>query len=777
MLSGKFICATFDYSTYTKFVPSPLFRKTFVVYEKPKKGVLTIGCTGFYDVYINGHKITKGIIAPYISNPDHIVYYDRYDITEFLCEGRNVLGLQLGNGMQNAVGGQTWSFDKADFRGAPRVAFSVELENNDGTVDVIEANRSVKTAPSSVIFDDLRCGCFCDARNEIQDWAQIKFDDNNWADAYIAETPRGEKRICTAEPVTPIRHIRPISVRKCVVKDYKPRGDVVKDYSDFPSKEREGWLYDFGINTAGIERLKIKGERGQKIDLQFGEYLDENGNPDISNINFFPDGFSQRDIYILSGNGEEIFEPKFTYHGFRYCVVFGITDEQATPDLLTYIVCSSALTERGNFHCSDDIVNRLQAMTRNSTLSNFYYFPTDCPHREKNGWTGDASASCRQTHLNLSPEKSYREWLANIRKAQKENGEIPGIVPTAGWGYEWGNGPYWDAALINLPYYTYIYRGDKEILEENADALFRYANYISRNRTPRGTVGLGLGDWLPITVIKSPLEFTDSVITMDNMKKTAYIFGVLGMELQKEFCLKLYGEIKAAVRKYLIDFKTMTAIGRCQTSQSAAIIYDVFEESEKPQAFKVLLDIVKESDDFADVGFVGFLSIYRTLCEYGEADLAYKMIARPEFPSFGNCVKRGYTALPEDFQPENKLPNSLNHHFYGDISAVFIEYFAGIRVNPYCDDCKEVNIQPCFVKKLTEAVAFYETVCGRVSVKWERTYGGIRLTVEKPDGIYGKIILPKGCVFDDTQTDFRKFEEGVFNITDKNCEPENIIEV
>ena len=776
MLSSKFICASYDFSTYSHFVPSPLFRKAFVVYEKPEKCTLTIGTAGFYDVFINGHKITKGILAPYISNPDHIVYYDEYDITSYLSEGRNVLGIQLGNGMQNAPGGQIWDFEKAEFRGAPRVAFSIELTNKDGSVDVIEANRTVKTAPSPIIFDDLRCGCFYDARNEIPDWAQIRFVDDNWADALIAETPRGERRLCKAEPITPIRHIRPVSIRKCIVNEFRPREDVEKNYSDYPTKEREGWLYDFGITTAGIERLKIRGTRGQKIDLQFGEYLDENGNPDISNVQFYPDGFAQRDIYVLKGEGEEIFEPQFTYHGFRYCIVFGITEEQATPDLLTYIICSSALNERGNFRCSDDTLNRLQAMTRNATLANFYYFPTDCPHREKNGWTGDASMSCCHTHLNLAPDKSYREWLHNVRKSQADDGSLPGVVPTGSWGYNWC-GPAWDAALINLPYFTYLYRGDKKILEENAHAIFRYISFISTKRTKRGTVDFGLGDWCPVTVVKAPVEFTSSVVTMDNLKKSAYIFDALGLTLQKDFCEKLYNEIRTAVRKYLIDFSTFTAKGRCQTSQSMAILYDVFEESEKSEAFKVLLDIIKESDDHIDFGFIGILSIFRVLCKFGRADLAYKMIARHDYPSFGNWVKRGFTALAENFHPEGEFPDSLNHHCFGDISAIFIEYFVGIKVNPYGDDCREVNIEPCFVTALNSAMAFYETVEGRVSVKWERTSVGIKLTVEKPMGVYGEMKLPDGFIFEDNGLTYKKLQEGVFNIIDIKTMPDNIIEV
>ena len=775
MLSKKFICATYDYSTYQNFVPSPFFRKSFYVNKTAVECTVTIGGLGFYDIFINGQKITKGIIAPYVCNPDHIVYFDEYDVTRYLCEGKNVLGIQLGNGMQNCPGGEIWDFEKASFRGAPRVAFSIETEYSDGTVEVIEADKSVKTAPSPIIFDDLRCGCFYDARNEIPNWSEIDFCDDKWDNAVIAETPRGERRICEAEPVVPLKHIRPVKIRKCTLNEFRADKRVDKNCCEYPTKEKTGWLYDFGITTAGIIRLKIKGYRGQKIDLQFGEYLDENGNPDYSNVQFLPEGYSQRDIYVLKGEGEEVFEPQFTYHGFRYVVVLGISEEQATEDLLTCIVCSSALEERGNFTCSDDVLNKLQAMARNATVSNFYYFPTDCPQREKNGWTGDAVNSCRQTHLNLNPDKSYKEWLRNIRKAQRAQGDIPGVVPTDEWGYNIG--PAWDAVLAHLPYFTYLYRGDKEILEENADALFRYAVYIAGRRTKRGTVDYGLGDWCPVTVVKAPVELTSSIMTMDILKKCSYIFNVLGRSLQKDYCDKVYNEVRAAVRKYFVDWGTMTVSGNCQTSQSMAIFYDVFDESEKPQAAKVLVDIIKQSDDHIDFGFLGILTVFRVLCQYGECDLAYKMIARQDYPSFGDWVKRGFTSMPERFFKAGEFPDSLNHHAFADISAIFIEYFAGIKVNPYGDDCKEVNIEPCFVKALNNASAFYDSVCGKVGVKWERAFNGIKLSVEIPEGIYGEIRLPVGYRFSNTQRSQGKLESGIYEIEEINRIADNIIEV
>ena len=227
MFSEKFICAGYDYTTYTFHVPAPYFRKTFEIDGEVKKSIITLTGLGFYELYVNGQRLTKGILAPYISNPDDLVYYDEYDITECLVPGKNVLGIMLGNGMQNAPGGQIWDFDIAAFRGAPRTAFCVSTEYIDGKIDTFEADDLVKTAPSPVIFDDLRCGCYYDARLEIPGWSEPDFDDSAWKNALPAETPRGEKRLCEAEPIAPVREIKPVLIRKCRLKEYITRGDVV----------------------------------------------------------------------------------------------------------------------------------------------------------------------------------------------------------------------------------------------------------------------------------------------------------------------------------------------------------------------------------------------------------------------------------------------------------------------------------------------------------------------------------------------------------------------
>lgn len=775
VFSTKFICATKDYTTYTHHVPAPYFRKSFVLEdtffdntsEKASCSITLCGL-GFYDLYINGTRITKGILAPYISNPDDILYYDTYDLTPYVHPGKNVLGFHLGNGFMNAPGGQIWDFDKASFRGAPRLAFTLQIQNADGAIINMEADETVKTAPSPVLFDDERCGCFYDARKEIPLWADPSFDDSNWANALYAETPKGEPRLCEAEPIICSEVLSPLTIRPCTLADYHPRGDVVKEADPLPLKVKDGYLYDFGKNISGTVQLTIQGQKGQQVDLQFCEYIDPEGHPDYSNINFFPEGYAQRDIYILKGDGVEIFEPVFTYHGFRYCIVLGLTEEQATKDLLKAKSCHSDLKERGTFSCSDEIFNQLQEMTRRSDLANFFYFPTDCPHREKNGWTGDAAASCEHMLLNLTAETSLKEWCRNLTKAQNKEGALPGIVPTGGWGFAWGNGPAWDAALTYLPYYVYQYTGDKTILEENADAILKYAFYILSRADEKGLIHVGLGDWLPITTIRSPLEVTDSITVLSILYKAAFIFRELHRYDLEHILLIYHGKLREAIRDNLIDEDTLTVEGHCQTSQALALYHHVFDPEEEEEAFRVLMEIIHEDGDKLDCGFLGMRYLFRVLADHGEADLACSLIRGPEYPSYGNFVKRGLTTLPEDFAPEGSFPKSLDHHFFGDISAFFMEYLAGLRPNPFLRDPSEIMVAPLFVKSLSFAEASYKNENGSISVRWGRSHEKkVELTITLQGNFHGVIHLPKGYVLADTETASVPLTSGSFTVTKK----------
>ncbi len=771
---SRFICATKEYNTYEKHISAPLLRKSFRLSSKPENAKITVSGLGFYRLFVNGTEVTKGLLAPYISNSDDIVYFDEYDVADLLTEGENVLGAILGNGMQNCPGGAVWDFHLAKFRSAPKLSLYLEADET-----AVETDESWKCAESPIFFDDLRSGCFYDANRETEGWNQSGFDDSLWQNAFFAERPRGEYRICDAEPIRVQREIKPVSVTENTLEYFKSGFDNGTSGADgtpllkslnYPTVEgdSEGYLYDFGVNTAGVYRLKIKGEKGQRVIIQALEYLPENGKTQFRNIGgFYPTGYGQRDVYILKGEGVEEFIPSFTYHGCRYYHISGITPEQATADLITYLEAYSDFPEKGRFNCSDGMMNKLYEMCMRSAKSNFYYFPTDCPHREKNGWTGDASYSAEYMLMNFGAEKSFREWQRNICKAQNDKGALPGIVPTAGWGFHWGNGPAWDRVIVYLPYYTYLYTGDRQIMEESAHGIMRYLEYLTGKSDEKGLYAFGLGDWCPpgkaTEAYDSPLKFTDTVMVMSICEKAAYIFGELGLTLQKAFAEGLYNKARTAVRENLIDFSTMTASGNCQTSQAMSIFYNVFDECEKSEAFQRLLDCIDAKNGHFDSGYLGNRVIFHVLSMFGKTDLALNMILRPDFPSYTYPILQyDATSMWEDMHLEPK--NSLNHHFFGDIANFFIKRVAGLLVNPNRNSPNEYEIKPNFAEILTFAEADFLMPCGKISVKWEKSGDKITLTLDAPEGSCGVIKLPEGYVFENTDQSTLIGASGVFTV-------------
>lgn len=764
MLSKKFIAARTDYTTFFNPTPAPYFRKSFDV-DAVLSGELTICGLGFYELYINGTRITKGHLAPYISNPDDLLYYDKYDLTPYLLKGKNVIGIQLGNGMLNCPGGQIWDFEKASYRSAPKLALHFFANLGDGHTLEFEADDSFKTADSPIYFDDLRAGEFYDARKEIEGWNLPSFDDSEWCNAISAETPLGEALICPVEPIVITKELKPVCIRKAKISkfpEYRKELPVIPAPDD--ESMTEGWLYDFGVNAAGLCRLNIKGKPGQKVILQFGELLDENGDMDLRGFSFLPETFNNRDIYICNGN-EETYMPKFTYHGFRYCLVFGVDDEQATENLLTYAVMNSDLKLLSEFSCSDEMINKLQEATLVSDLSNFYYFPTDCPHREKNGWTADAALSAEQMLINLSVENSLSEWMRSIRKAQREDGAIPGIIPTAGWGFNWGNGPAWDCVIAYIPFFVWKYRGNTDIIHENVSMIMQYLNYITTKFDDKGLLHFGLGDWCHAGMMsgcKAPLELTDTIMGIDICKKASAMFEAANLIPQKEFADNIYSKLYTAARKHLIDYDTMTALGNCQSSQAMALFYGIFKEEEKAHAFEKLIELIEAQDNLIDVGVLGGRVIFHVLSQFGKSDLAYQMITDSRFPSYAYWINNGRTSLCETFRKTDLLPNSQNHHFWGDISSWFMQNLVGIKINPKGRDCTEVEISPKFINKLTFANGSTYTVNGKISVSWKKDKNAITLTCDIPKGCHGKIVLENGYIFEN-KTNTYIFSDGVKN--------------
>lgn len=755
--STNFISADREYSTFEVHVPAPYLRREFEL-KDAKKAEITVCGLGFYKLFVNGKDITRGHLSPYISNPDHFLYFDNYDLTPYINNGKNVIGLLLGNGQLDAIGGQVWDLQITPYRAAPKAALTFEAVLENGERTEFDALSGFKCAPSPITFDDMRIGEFYDARLEKCGWNDVGYDDSDWTDAIKVETPRGKCLIADIDPVLPMGEFNPISITPdakvsgwSTMKSHLYRHLTDDEYFGLNEADdpNGGYMYEFERNMAGIIRLNIKNAKpGQRLLLQFGEKLFDDGGLDMRAMQFLPPRFDHRIIYTCKG-GDEVYTPSFTYFGFKYVIVKGIDEAQAVPELLTAIPVNTDIKQTGEFSCSDEVTNKLWACGVNSVFSNFVHYPTDCPHREKLGWMNDAATSAEHVTMFFTPDRNYREWTRQMRAAMTEEGQMPGIVPTAGWGYAWGSGPISERCLVYITYYNWLYRGETTLIKENATAILRYINYVSVKRNSRGLVELGLGDWMQVGTNGAsnhytPVDFTDTAMCVDLCRKAAKLYEVIGMKAQQDFANAVADELRAALRKYYINTKTLTVKERNQTSQALAIRYDIFDEAEKAVAFERLVDIIENDDEYICTGMIGLQVIFDLLSEYGRTDLAFKMITRPEFPSYGNWIKNGATAMIETFLPYEGQMNSLNHHIFSHIMAWFVKRLVGILPNPYLENANEVTFAPKFIDALDNAQAKVKLPVGEVSAEWHREGEDILYTVTVPEGAAAELCLEAG---------------------------------
>ncbi len=714
MNNRTYITATVGYNTCEKHVCAPVFRKEFSADKTERENaVIEISAVGFYRLFLNGNEITKGCLAPYVSNPDDIVYYDLYKVGDLL-QGENVLCIMLGNGFANSLDGNVWNFESASFRCAPKVYACLRV----GGKCVLSADGSFEVYDSPITFDDYRLGEFYDAGKERPEMFLYGYRGADSRPALIAEPPTGEYRLCKAQPIKECGVIFPVSV--------------------FASGD--GFIYDFGQNNAGVCRLKINSRAGRKISLLHGELI-KDGKLFMRNLLFkgrSREFYVQRDEYICK-DGYQEWQPCFTYHGFRYVYVEGIDAEQATEDLLSFVIIRSDIPQAGEFGCDDGITNKIQECTLRSDASCFHYFPTDCPQREKNGWTADAALSCEQLLYNFDCAVSLREWLNNIRKAQTEQGALPGIVPTGGWGFSWGNGPAWDAVIAELPYQLYRFTGDKDIIRENAAAISLYFSYLKTKVNKDGLIGFGLGDWCEAACTadcgySTPVEITDTLTVVSICRKTEFMFGETDLPCSEISSFR--ESLTVSFRKKYVRGGTL-ACGT-QTAYAMAVSLGMFTGGNAELAYKELGRIVEKDGSFR-VGVIGQKYLFPLLFERGDSELAFKIIKGPFFPSYGYWTEHGYTTLGETFTEfdESKYPReyarkdglptfgSLNHHFWGSVSALFYEHLAGLRVA----SADSIVIQPKFVSALRRAKAEYSAGSRTACVEWKRKEKTIELRV------------------------------------------------
>ncbi|HVU57685.1 MAG TPA: family 78 glycoside hydrolase catalytic domain, partial [Puia sp.] len=442
---------------------APYFRKSFSLSKKIRSARAYIAAAGLYELSINGAKVGDHRLDPMYTRYDRRNLYVTYDVTQALQTGGNVLGVLLGNGWYNHQSTAVWFFHEAPWRSRPSFCMDLRIVYEDGSVETISSGKGWKTSLSPIVMDNIYTGEHVDDRLEQPGWDKVGFADSSWKDVIFRPAP---SQLIVAQALHPIRNVEevhPVSLTKI--------SDSV-------------WVYNLGRNIAGVSRLRVHGPVGTILRLKHGEYLYPDGRVDQTNIvvHYRPtddtDPFGT-DIYTLNGKGEEEFMPKFNYKGFQYVEVTTSPAIQLSKESLTAYFMHSDVPSVGAIKTSNPTMDKIWKATNNSYLSNLFGYPTDCPQREKNGWTGDAHIASETGLYNFDGITIYEKWLADHRDEQQPNGVLPSIIPSSGWGYEWGNGPDWTSTIAIIPWNIYLFYGDKKLLADCYDNIRRYVDHIT----------------------------------------------------------------------------------------------------------------------------------------------------------------------------------------------------------------------------------------------------------------------------------------------------------
>lgn len=694
--------------------PAGLFRKTFQAGKKIRAARAYIAVGGLYELYINGDKVGNHRLDPMYTRFDRRTLYVTYDVTDQLKQGNNAIGVMLGNGWYNHQSTAVWFFDKAPWRARPTFCLDLRITYIDGSVETITSGKDWKTSLGPVIFNSIYTAEHYDANKEQPGWNTVAFNDSTWKNVLLRAAPSTN---IVAQAMHPVENVETI------------RAKSIKKFSD------SVYVFDLGRNISGVSKLTVSGDSGTVIRLVHAEQLYKNGRADLSNIDVHyrptddKDPF-QTDIFILSGKGEETFMPKFNYKGFQYVEVVSNKPVQLKKESLTGYFMHSNVPPVGKISSSNPTIDKIWAATNNAYLSNLFGYPTDCPQREKNGWTGDGQIAVETGLYSFDGITIYEKWLADHRDEQQPNGVLPSIIPTGGWGYEWGNGPDWTSTIAIIPWNIYLFYGDTSLLAACYDNIKRYVDHID-DLYPSGLTSWGLGDWVPVKS-KSPVELTSTAYYFADATILAKTAKLLGKTDDYTKYTALSKKIQKAFNDKYLHTETGIYNNGLQTELSVALFWGLVPEAMKSKVAANLAKRVEQDNFHLDVGLLGTKAILNALSENGYADVAYRIASQEDFPSWGWWIVNGATTLIENWDINAPRDISRNHIMFGEIGAWLYKGLGGIHPDEMSPGFKNVILEPHFVPGLDHFEAEHTGPHGKIITSWKKSNNAIRYTITVP---------------------------------------------
>jgi alpha-L-rhamnosidase len=714
--------------------PSPYFRKEFTTSKKVASARIYVTAHGYYELQVNGKKAGDQVLTPGWTSYGKRLQYQVYDVTSLIQNGKNAVGAVLGEGWYR--GPLAWGNNWAIYGKRLGLLMQLRLRYTDGSEELILSDETWKTtADGAIRKNSIYDGETYDATRVLANWSSAGYNDTDWQKVRIGSYSNANLIAAEGNPVRKIQEIKPVKIFRT------PKGKLI---------------VDMGQNMVGWLRMKVTGPKGTVITLRHAEVMDKFGEFYTTNLRVAKCQLT----YTLAGSGEEIYEPTFTFMGFRFVEVEGFPGELSI-DNLTGVVVHSDMALTGSYESSNPLLNQLQHNIQWGQKGNFVDVPTDCPQRdERLGWTGDAQAFCRTAAYNMDVSAFFTKWLKDVSADQKKGGEVPDVIPdilnkqgaesaqpSAGWG---------DVAVI-APWTMYMVYGDKNFLQNQYSGMKAWVEYIRRKADTsyiwKG--GSKYGDWLFYHPAVNNHTESDGHTEYDFIATAffAYSASILAdaaSVLGKSDDAKTYKDLFGKIKNIFIN-EYVTKAGRVGTNSQTAYVlalkFNLLPEELRSKAAAFLAADIKGRGYHLSTGFLGTPYLCHILSDFGYTDVAYNLLLQEKYPSWLYPVKMGATTIWERWDGEkpdstfqDPAMNSFNHYAYGAIGDWMYRVSAGIEIS--APGYKKILIQPHITSKLEYSKASFESVYGKISSGWERKDGNLIIKVTVPANTTATIILP-----------------------------------
>ena len=716
-----------------RVLPARMLRKDFRAAGDVKRATLYISGVGLSEAYLNGQKIGDDALVPALSDYDKRVFYLTYDVAEGIKPGDNAIGVILGNGRYFAPRLKVPTFTRTF--GYPKLRLQLEIEHSDGSVQQVVSDESWKlTTEGPVRANNEYDGEVYDARREMPDWSRPGFDAAGWQQATRVEGPAGALVAQMIEPIQVTETLKPVRITQ-------PRPGV--------------YIFDMGQNMVGWCQLTVSGPRGTEVTLRHAERLREDGTLYLDNLR----SAKAMDIYTLSGNGTEIYEPRFTYYGFRYVEVKGFPGKPTLAAIEGREV-HDAVEQHADFTTSNPLINQIYKNVVWGTKDNYRSIPTDCPQRdERQGWLGDRSEESRGEPYMFDVAALYGKWVDDIADAQDGQGRVSDVSPNY-WPFYFDN-VTWPSSYIIIPGHVYDQYADLRLIEKHYEGMKKWVahmrGFVKDDLMPRDTYG----DWCV------PPESPDLIHSSDPARKTegpvlatSYFYHLLRLMaryatlLNKPNDARDFNELavrmeRAFNKKYFDEATGMYSNGS-QTSSVLPLAFGIVPEAERQKAVQALVrKIDQQNKGHIGTGLIGGQWLMQVLSDNGHADLAYQIASQTSYPSWGYMVKEGATTIWELWNGNTANPamNSGNHlMLVGDLVTWFYENLAGIRPDPDQPGFKHVIMRPTPVGDLTFVRASHKSPYGEIVSEWRHEGNQFTWNATLPANTTGTVYVPASDV-------------------------------